>query len=128
MENDILFFEYNGAKYAYNSSRLFELIVKPTNEEIDDTQLTIQESYVSNIEGDGDETKASKEVVETRSSINKDLMNIKYNFYRTCIDEFFDAGYDTNGIIKEFDIKDLSLRQIMAFNTLLSEGIIYAID
>ena len=127
MSNNNIFFEYNGLKYAYNASRLFELCVKQLTNEADDTQVTIQKSY-SNEPSDCTITEIGKEVVETTSSINKDLMNIKYNFYKGLIDDFFNGGFDENGIVKEFDLADLTMCQVMAFNTLVNEGIITVLE
>lgn len=127
MSNNNIFFDYNGLKYVYDASRLFELCVKQLTNETDDTQVTIQKSY-SNEPSDCTITEIGKEVVETTSSINKDLMNIKYNFYKGLIDDFFNSGLDENGMIRDFDLANLTMCQTMAFNTLVNEGIITILE
>lgn len=123
MKNKMPYFERDGQKYAYNATRLFELISKPNTGEIEDTQVTIQESIDSEAE-----IKMTKDIIETKNSINKDLMNIKYNFYKSCIDDLFDAGVNENGIPMEMSLDYLNVRQMIAFNTLVNEGIICVLE
>lgn len=120
----------DGKFYAFDINRLFDFISSNSENE-PDVQMTNHMTYGITDNGDieGEDLElVTKDCIETTNSVNKELMNLKYDFVQKLIDNFFISGITENGLpCDNIDFNNLTPKQVFCMNTLISEGILIEI-
>ncbi len=109
--------------YAIDITRLMQIVTKtPQNEKNILTSLT--QVYPLSTTDDNDEEEidingiASKEIIETKSTLNETMNNIRYDFLKMILTPLLNI----EGTVS--DLRELTFSQKLSFNTLINEGII----
>lgn len=119
------YFEIDNKEYAIDMSELMAWVSKtPANEKNITTSIT----QLWPIMEDGDDSM-QKEVTETKSTLNENLNNVRYDFVRILINTVLNPLYSPDGIVTRVNtLSELTFGQKLAFNSLLKEGIIVEIN
>lgn len=111
----------NGKGFAIDMSKLMAWVSKTPSSEKNVTTL-ITETFPMQTDDEENFDVASKEISESKTTLNEVMNNIRYDFAKQLISPLI-SYIDMD--IKSYE--DLTFAQKLCFNTLLKEGIIIEI-
>jgi hypothetical protein len=122
------FLEIDGKYYSINMDKVIEFIT-----EGESSTQTISQNYGLPIDDEGkvspDIKLISKDVSETKESVNENLSNLRYSILTYFLNILMTPLSDGAGnIILNESMKTLHFGQVLAFNTLYEMEIIYEIE
>lgn len=99
------------------------------SEKNNDTTITQTWAIGEDNEGQPSLELISKEVGETKSNTNDILYNFRYDFIKSLFTTLCTPMVDDNGFPRAIrSLSDMSVGQVLAFNTMLNAGIIVEIN
>lgn len=112
--------------YYINLVNLFSVVSEATpKEKIVNT--TITQYYGDNDSDNNDE--GGKEIVESKSSVNESMCNVRYDFIKHLFDCLFGANYTMSGVpTYPMKLEELSLSQKLCMNTLIEYKILIEVN
>lgn len=117
-------FDFEGKCYYIDLNKLISWVSDtPTKQRNVETSIT--QIYPMEIVDEMENAGPSKEITETKNSLNETLNTFKYDLVRNLINVILSPLINSeDGSYLPFDPNNLFLGQTIAFNTLLNEGII----
>lgn len=117
--------DLDNKQYAIDMNKLMAWVSKtPANEK----NVTTSISQLWPIVEDGNDETMQKEVTETKSTLNENMNNVRYDFVRILINTILNPLFNGDGMLINSSINDFTFGQSLAFNTLLKEGIIIELN
>lgn len=132
------YFEFNDTIYGIDMEKFMDFVSNNKDKERDtnttitqifsDTGDAEQENIMSRDISNNNFRVVSKEISETRANNNAVFNNVRYDFIRILLNCIINPYYNPDGsMIIVNSENEMFLGQKIAFNTLLSNGIIYEI-
>lgn len=122
------FIEFEGKTYAIDVEKLVKVATK-TNETIKDKTKVETWGYASDGENEPEFKVVQKEVSESTSDGTETYSTIRYDLVKNLLNLIVSPIADDNGnVMRITSFEDMFFGQMLAFNTLLNEGIIIEIE
>lgn len=120
------YIEFDDKQYAIDMSKLMQWVAKtPSNEK----NVTTSISHLWPLMEDENDNSVQKEITETKSTLNENMNNVRYDFVRILVNTLLSPVYNSDGMpLKAVSLSDLSFGQMIAFNSLVKEGIIIELN
>ncbi len=117
--------EFEGKVYIIYVDKLMKMISEP-REIVKDKSKVETWAYAADKEGEEPELRViQKEVTENTSNAGETFGNIRYDFMKNLLNLVVSPISDEAGsILKINAFEDMYFGQVLAFNTLINEGII----
>lgn len=112
----------NNERYVIDMSRLMAWVAKTPSSEKNITTLITETYPMQTDEGEGFEA-ATKEISESKTTLNEVMNNIRYDLAKQLIQPLLE--YNDSSIT---NFEDLTFSQKLCFNSLLNEGIIKEVN
>ena len=124
------YISFDGRVFAINVEKLISYVAKPSvNENVKDKTKVERWGLLESDDNDTDNFRLiSKEFSETLTDGSETFGTIRYDLIKSLLNLIVTPSTDENGLpekIETFD--DMYFGQILAFNTLVNEGIIIEI-
>ena len=115
------YYQIDDKTYYFNLDTLFALVCdSPNSEKLVNT--TITEYY-------GEGSNNGKEIVESRSSLNETMNNVRYDFVKYLTSCLLSNGFNADGSpLSVMHLKDLSMGQVLCLNTLIEYKILCEVE
>ncbi len=125
---DTNYIEFEGKTYAIDIEKLVQAVTK-TNETMKDKSKVETWGYASDGENDPEFKVIQKEISESTSDGTDTFSTICYDLIKNLLNLIVSPIADDNGNIMRINsFEDMFFGQILAFNTLLNEGIIIEVE
>lgn len=122
------FIDFEGKTYAIDVEKLVKVATK-TNETIKDKTKVETWGYASDGENEPEFKVVQKEVSESTSDGTETYSTIRYDLVKNLLNLIVSPIADDNGnVMRITSFEDMFFGQMLAFNTLLNEGIIIEIE
>jgi hypothetical protein len=117
--------EFEGKLYMIDVDKLMKMISEP-REIVKDKSKVETWAYAAEKEGDDPELRViQKEITENTSNAGETFGNIRYDFMKNLLNLVVSPISDEAGsILRINSFEDMYFGQVLAFNTLINEGII----
>jgi hypothetical protein len=117
--------EFEGHTYAIDFERLMDLITKPQELSKDKSKTETWGYSTLDENGEGDFRCLQKEISENVTDNGETVNPIRYDLLKNILNLILSPIADENGnIIRIQSLNDMFFGQMIAFNTLINEGII----
>lgn len=114
--------DINGIYYKIDMDKLMEWVAKtPSNEKNVGTTTTV--TYL-----DTDDETPQKEITESKTTLNDNMNNIRYDFIKNLLTTIFSVFPDEMGQVEYKSFKNFTIGQKLCFNTLLAKKIIVQVS
>ena len=126
------YIEYDGSYYAIDMNAIMEFVSGSTNDPANGGSTVTQTYGIPNFSDDEGEIKPgkfqllSKDITESKSGINDNLANIRYDMIKNLLSILLIN--QANEAASTSSPSNFDFGQLLAFNTLLAEKIIYEIN
>ncbi len=113
--------QIDGACYRVDMDNLMKWVSEtPSNEKNILTTTTLNYPNM----GEDENELIEKEISESKASLNDTLNNVRYDIVRTMINTLFSNERENMSGVSNNTLRDMSIGQKIAFNTLLHKNII----
>lgn len=122
--------EFDGRVFGINIEKLISYVAKPSvNENVKDKTKVERWALLDNEDAKEDDFRlVSKEFSETLTDGSETFGTIRYDLIKSLLNLIVTPSTDENGIpVTITSFNDMYFGQILAFNTLVNEGIIIEI-
>lgn len=119
------YYQIDNKIYYFNLDAIFDLTSEtPNTEKVVNTTIT---QYYG---GDSEKNANNgKEIVESKSSINEVMNNIRYDFIKNIVSCLLANKYDTDGSVSSImHLNELSFAQGLCLNTLIEYKILLELE
>lgn len=119
------YYQIDDKVFYFNLDALFALISEtPNNERMINTTIT-QYYGVNDVEN----ANNGKEIVESKSSLNETMNNVRYDFVKYMVSCLLSNGISADGSpVNIMHLRDLSMGQILCLNTLIEYKILSEVE
>lgn len=126
------YIEYDGSYYAIDMNAVMEFVSGSTNDPANSGSTVTQTYGIPNFTDDngdfipGKFQLVSKDITESKSGINDNMANIRYDMVKNLLSILI-VNQGNDGSSSTYP-SNFDFGQMLAFNTLLAEKIIYEIN
>ena len=120
--------EFEGKTYAIDVEKLIQIATKTSDSVKDKTKVETW-GYTTDDDGQGDFRVLQKEISESISDGTETFSTIRYDLIKNLLNLIVSPIADDNGNVMRINsFEDMFFGQLLAFNTLINEGIIIEVS